>query len=83
MTVGSKLMVQSGQSVLEESPQSLATTSSSQSNPSSQDVNCILSEFDSHHQSLLRKGSSTTKTWGAEVRCYLNKLEEDVTKIQT
>lgn len=64
-------------------PESSATDSlSSQSNSASRDRNRVLSEFDLLRQSrLLEKGgSSSTETWGAEVRRYLNELEEDVTK---
>ena len=39
----------------------------------------LLSDFDRHHLSLLQNGTST-ETCGAEVRCYLKKIEENVTK---
>ena len=39
----------------------------------------IMSDFDCHHQSLLKKGTGA-ETCGVEVRRYLKDVEEDVTK---
>ena len=59
-------------------PQQMAAGPSCQSSSAKND-GTILSDFDRHRQSLLKKGTSA-ETWGAEVRRYLKEVEEDVTK---
>ena len=47
--------------------------------PSAKADDSIVSDFNCHRQLLLTNGASV-ETWGAEVRRYLKKVEEDVMK---